>query len=82
MADVKARSVRVACVMTLIVLGTALVWTEDRVTDPLRVVTPPRSVDGRRVPTADPFDLVSSTSLLHFLEDLTDRPAGARNVTT
>jgi hypothetical protein len=58
--------------MTLIVLGTALVWTEDRVTDPLRVVTPPRSVDGRRVPTADPFDLVSSTSLLHFLEDLTE----------
>ncbi|MBD3853339.1 MAG: hypothetical protein IFJ96_01045, partial [Acidobacteria bacterium] len=58
--------------MTLIVLGTALVWTEERVTDPLRVVTPPRSVDGRRVPTVDVFDLVSSTSLLRYLEDLTE----------
>ena len=58
--------------MTLIVLGTALVWTEDRVTDPLRVVTPPRSVDGRRVPTVDVFDLVSSTSLLRYLKDLTE----------
>jgi len=58
--------------MALVVLGSARVWTEDRVTDSLAVVTPPRSVEGRRMPTVDPFNLVSSISLLRSLEDLTE----------
>ncbi len=56
----------------LIVFGTAEVWSADPISGQKADVALSKPAGDRRVPEADPFDLVSSTSLLNVLEDLTE----------
>ena len=56
---------------TLIIFGVAHAWSADPASGPKVGEALSKPVGGRRQATADPFDLVSSASLLRFLEDLT-----------
>ena len=59
-------------IAALIVFGAVHAWSAEPMTDQKADVALSKPAGDRRMPEADPFDLVSSTSLLQILEDLTE----------